>query len=251
MPYEITALPSSKDNIRQPRAALAEVIPRCGHNAYIVGASGSGKSNLMSQLLINPEFYGTNPHAFDRVISLSTTAVSDDIQKALLEAPHVPLVEEDIITDVSKMESFLTDLAASQRSIIEESGSDKAPRICLVMDDLASERQFMSSTIFKKMYISSRHYGVTVFFLSQSYTMLPRGCRIQSNWVMFFSSGRNELEKLAEELASPLLTRKQMQSLVAFATEEKYSFLTFTRTVEQRRRYRRNLSEIIDLASVR
>ena len=72
----------SSRKIKQCQLAQAGILPTHCFRSYIVGASGSGKTNLMLNLLTRPGFY---LNYFDRIFVISPTALSLDQSYKTLE----------------------------------------------------------------------------------------------------------------------------------------------------------------------
>jgi hypothetical protein len=248
--YSISALPSRKDLIEHPLISQNGILPNLTQSAYFVGSSGSGKSNLCATLLSDPRFFGTTPHAWDRIVWISPTLESDDTQNCLRDFPNVPLAEEDCISDLTLVDSFLTELRSNQADIILKNGSHRSPKVLIVLDDVIVEKTLLALPVVRTLFISGRHSNCAVWVCSQSYNLLPRSLRLQCNWLFVFSPSMNESEVLAFEIASSILNKKSMLRLISFATSKKYEFLTFSRLAESGQRYRKGLSEVIDLGSL-
>ena len=99
-------------------------------------------------------------------------------------------------------------------------------------------------------FIASRHYNFTTLLCTQSYTRVPRVCRLQAQVLFYFKGGHSEMELLSEEYQVPGYNKKRMFRLIDFCTSEKYSFLTVNRHLPFAERYRKNLDQIVDLSSV-
>lgn len=239
--YKIEPLKTSKDKIKQPASAQANVIPRLTSNVLFVGASGSGKSTLLVNLMTLPQFY---KGWFDEVFLISPTGKTDDVQG------HLDLDEEHIVDDLQEAPKLLEELMQEQRDLIEKQGADKAPQICLIFDDVISDRELMKSRAFTTCFVASRHYNFTTMLATQSYTRVPRVCRLQAQNLFYFKGGQSEAELLSEEYSAPGFNKKRMFRLINFATGDKFSFLHVNRRVPFQQRYRKNLDQIIDLDSV-
>lgn len=239
--YSIKPLSTRKDKIAQPSAAEAGTIPKLTSNVLFVGASGSGKSTLLVTLMTAKWAY---KDWFDEVFLISPTGKTDDVQN------HLGLDDDHIIDDLKDAPGLLADLMEEQRDDIQARGADKAKQICLVFDDVISDRDLMKSNEFTTCFVASRHYNFSTFLCSQSFTRVPRVCRLQAQVLFYFKGGRSEQELLAEEYSAPGFSKKRMFKLIDFCTSEKYSFLTVNRRLDFAERYRKNLDTIVDLASV-
>lgn len=243
--FKINPLKTRKDDIKQPDVALADIIPRLTSNNLFVGASGSGKSTLLVNF-IKEKLYWLG--WFDRVMLVSPTAETDDIQREIHELIEDP--DEDIITDLNEAPGKIRAVMDEQRELIEANGADKAPQILLIYDDVISHKDLLKSDEFGSSFIMSRHFNFTTCLCTQSFTQAPRKCRLQCQNLFYFRGSNSELEQMVEEFSPPGFSKARMRLLVSFATTEKYSFLHINRRVPFEIRYRRNLDEVIDLDSV-
>lgn len=241
---EITPMTTSKDKIVQPTLAEMNVIPRITSNVIMVGSSGSGKTTLLANLFTRKEFY---KGWFDRVVLVSPSARTDDLQG------QIGVQEDDIVDDLGDAPQFIQDLMDDQRDEIEEAGADRAPQIALIYDDVAGSKvELLNSEQFVKTFVASRHFNLTTFLLVQSFTQAPRVARLQCQNLFYFRGSNSEQELICEEAAAPGLNKREMMKIIDFATIDPYTFLHFTRREpDTRRRYRRNLDEIILLDSAR
>ena len=79
--YSIDVIETLKSKIPQRRAAKDQIMPRYPFSMMITGSSGSGKTNLMINILTKMNLYGKY---FHKIIVFSPTAGStDDMYKQL------------------------------------------------------------------------------------------------------------------------------------------------------------------------
>lgn len=234
----IRPLPSSKDHIKQPYLSEKNIIPRINSSSLFIGASGSGKSNLVANLLTRKDMLGK---AFDRIFLISPTAKTDDIQG------HLNIDPDDIIDNLNEAPSILREIQDEQREIIESEGPLKAPKILVIFDDCISDADLMKSKEFIDSFILCRHFNMTTMICSQSYKSVPKKCRLQAKNIFFFKSSQTETECICEDRAPPNFTKKESIQLVEFATCDPYSFLHISMLEPYETRYRKNLDEIIDI----
>lgn len=243
---KIRKVKSSKDKIANPPLAEQGVIPKLGTSTLINGTTGQGKSNLLTNLIRRPEFFGgNNPTTgeswFKYKFLCSPTAEGDDVQKKL------GIAKEDTFTDLASAPEMLQVILDENKEKVKKQGSSEAPQILLVYDDVISNPRFMRTNQFIKSFIASRHYNMTVFVCSQSWTGVPRKCRLQTKNIFFFASPLSEVELLCAEHCPPNLNKKQFFKMVEYATKEPYSFLYINKSAPMNERYRKKLDEQINL----
>lgn len=239
---DIQKMPTRKDNIKQPLLAEANIIPRLNTPSLFVGNTGSGKTNLLCNFLQNKLFYRK---VFDRIIWISPTALTDDLQIDMIKELKIP--DDDVITKLEEAPMILSAIQEEQRLSIAEFGPVKTDKYLIYCDDLVSNRDVMTTQEFTDIFIMCRHFNCTTWFASQTYKGLPRACRLQAKHIFYFRGSHDETECIMEDHCPPGFTRKIGQKMVAFATGEPFSFLYINRTVPMAERYRKNLKEIITI----
>jgi predicted ATPase len=238
MSLEITPIKTKKDKIVQPPYAEANIIPRINSCCLFIGASGCGKTTTLANLLQKPQFLYK---CFHRIILVSPTARSDDIQKSL------DLDDEDIIDDLKGAPMYLQEIMNEQRDDIEEFGADKAPKMCVIFDDAVADKELLNSDVFVKCFIACRHYNFTTFICSQSYKAVPKKCRLQAKNIIYFAGANSENETIMEDRCPPFMSKKKGLELVEFATRDRFSFLHIVMAEPFQTRYRKNFGEIIHI----
>lgn len=242
---KIVKYETNKSKIPQRPAMQDNIIPKHPQSVIFNGRSGSGKSNLIVNLLTRPEFYGrtipNDPKSqyFDLIFLFSPTAKNDDLPKYL----QIP----ESRTYDSNFDAPLEHIIDTQKGIIDKEGIDKAPKILILFDDIQSQKKFMNSPNFTKMFIQNRHHGISTWVACQSFTRLPRILRLQANGLFIFPSSGSETEILANEFCPPHTRKKQFEKLIQHATKERFSFLFINMNEPPDSRYRKNLDTILTI----
>ena len=235
---KIQKIETRKDNIKQPELAELNHIPRINTSTILSGRSGSGKSLLLVNLLTRKEMLGD---AFDAIYLISPTGESDDIQKKLA------LPAEQVFTDVMEGIDFIEKVLNANRTIIEQKGADKAPKLCVVYDDCIADKKLLNHPMFIKSFIACRHYNASTFICTQSYTAVPRRCRLQCSNIILFGCSQDELSILADTYTPARYTKKEFMELASFAMKEKFSFLYINMNADANHRYRKTFESILNL----
>lgn len=238
MNLKIETIPTKKDNIKQPLLSERDIIPRINSSVLFVGASGSGKTTVLANMLTRKDMF---KGSFDRIFLISPTAHSDDIQKYLNLDPN------DIVDDLSEAPGLLQEVMDSQREAIQQNGADKSPLYCVVFDDVIGDKDLLKTSQFTKCFIACRHYNLTTFICSQSYKGVPRRCRLQAQNIIYFRGSNSENECVIEDRCPPGMHKKVGMQMIEFATKDPYSFLHINMRSPFESRYRRNLDEIINI----
>lgn len=244
----ISKVDTSKDKIDQPYLSQHEnmYIPPLGSSVIISGKSGSGKSTLLANLFTSHRFYGPSVQKpdgwFDKVFLFSPTANGDDVQRSLNINP------DHVFTDLDEAPELLEVILDSQQEKLDKgSGADKVAQFAIIFDDVIGNTKFMNERAFTRCFYQVRHVNCTTFICTQHFKRVPRICRLQANFVMFFQGSQSEVETVVEEFSPPMYSRNEFRQIVHDATKQNFSFLTINMKVGWDRRFRRNLNEFIKL----
>ncbi len=250
----IKPMTTNKSNIKQRPAMEQGIIPKHPSTMLFAGKSGSGKTQLLINLLSKPEFYGptskkkidlSKPGQVDTgywdliVIFSETAGIADDLYDHLKWIPKEHIMKPTIIQ--------LEHIINTQKGIVSEKGVDKAPKILLIFDDIAHHKKLLASDAYLEIHILNRHLGISVMELFQSYVKCPRSSRIQVNAVFAFKGTNTEFERLCSEHCPSMHSDKEFQEIVAHAQKEPYSFIFVNKKAKAGEQYRKNLTHILKL----
>lgn len=237
----IKPIDTSKNKVKISTYQKEHIIPKHPFRGILSGASGSGKSNLLINLLTKKEFY---KNFFHVIFLISPTAGKlDDSYQALEKDKGKSRIHIINNLDPDKIQNIMN----MNKEIIEEDGVHKAPRLLLVYDDVISDVKFMNTKAFRHSFIASRHYNASVIICTQRYNSVPRVCRLQANSIMFFRGTNSEELVLAEEYTPPSYSKKEFLEIIAYATREPYSFIFINEQAPREDRYRQCLHNILKL----
>lgn len=239
----IIPYPTNKHKIKQRPNMESHIIPTHPSSVILNGKSGQGKTNLLVNLMTRPEFYGkiNGKHYYDIIFLFSPTADGGDDLVKFLDIP-----EKRIFSHFSN--ETLDDIIAKQKKLVEEKNDlTKTPKICMIFEDIQSDKKFMNSKSFLKCFIMCRHYNMSTFLLSQSFTKTPRACRLQCNNVLFFAGSKSEHKLIVEEFCPPRMSKNEFSDLVDYATEGDHDFLHINMREPPKTRFRKNLDQILEL----
>ena len=241
--YKIQKIETSKHAIPLTKAMKDNIIPAFNKGMLVLnGRTGSGKSNLLINLLINKNLYGGY---FNEIYYLSPTAgAMDDLVKQL------KLKDDHILNEFN--EDTLQMILDQQEQKIKDQGMERAAhtsRLCLILDDVISEKKLLNSPQMVQLACACRHRLIMPIILSQSWTRVPRYMRLQANGIFLFPSSSSEVEILTNEYCPPSMNKKDFKKMVGFATADKYSFLFINNGADMKERFRKNLDTILEIKS--
>lgn len=186
-----------------------------GQLGLLVGKVKSGKGVLISNLLMNKNFYKDQ---FDLVYVISPTIYSDKTSRFLRE--QFPNTIFDKYSD-----KIIEDIIKYQESFPKE----ERPFIAVIADDIVGS---LSNSISNKPYslysllARYRHYNIGLMLIAtQNLRSVPAIARANASFVMLSrTSNQKELEKITEEFGDSFGSQKNFLKLYNEATREPYSW---------------------------
>jgi len=120
---------------------------------------------------------------------------------------------------------------------------DKDLNNIVVFDDLVLEKNLSRVSTY---YIRARKLNCSVFFLSQSYFMIPKIIRNNCSYLVLLKlSGHREVNMIMSE-GGLGCTKEQLLGMYMDATKEKFGCLIIDYEEDPSNRYRKNLTEIMN-----
>lgn len=239
---EIKALDSQRTNDKPT------VMPQIPFSSYVVGAKKNGKTTMLLNILINKDFLKGK---FNKIIWSSPTVSFDEkvmklydekgltienkelkrkleaekIKLKILEEPGGSEELEHGFEAYEKIDmDFIQELIDEQKAVINKFGKSSADNILIVLDDSIKDK-ILKSTQFADFIFKSRHYKISIFFLSQDYFSLPKALRLNSSQIILFSTGnKKEIQQIFYENGNGV-EWKQFFEIFKEATYKPYSFL--------------------------
>lgn len=241
---KIVAYPTNKHKIEQRPLMKADVIPRHASSVIFNGKSGSGKSNLMINLLTRPEFYGPKKAGekgyFDMIFLFSPTANGGDDLVTFLNLPEKRI---DTSLDTKKLDHIIN----TQQKLIEQKGIMQSPKILIIFDDCQSDANFLKTKSFMRCFIQCRHLNISTFLCGQRFNRTPKACRMQANNIFFFPGSDSEVELMTDEYTPPNTSKKAFRELIQHATTKPYDFLHINLRSPVEKRFRHNLDQYLKI----
>ena len=239
---------SDKDKIVQPKIVSEQILAPPLSSHIFIGKSGSGKSNLLTNVIMNPAFYGG---WFDAVVLISPTAQNDSIQQQLRVPPELSF------SDLKQAPTVIDRVFASQkRQIKEMGGSHRAPKIAMILDDVMSDAAFMRSSQFLSLFTQSRHYNVAPFVCIQACRSktsgFPKSALLNAGQLFCFCGSASEIKVLSEVFCPPLIKSEQFEKWIYDSTKEPYTFIHINnKSTSFENRFRSGLGRILSLDTLR
>jgi hypothetical protein len=202
----------------------------------IVGKSQlSGKSNLLVNLLLRDEYYGSDFKG-DDIYLVSPSATTDDKLIKLIKAKNIPETnimdnyDEEVITELYNM---------LEEEYKEDVNNSKRPTNKLIIFDDCSyggDLKKKKTGIISRLFSNGRHINVSTLVTAQQYVQLPTSAREQANGAIFFSCSNSQLE-LIEKEHNYNTNKRDFMKLFRDTMTDKHSFFVVNYTNPKEERY--------------
>lgn len=211
------------DHVENPNYDLHKL--KLPFRMCIVAPSGSGKTNFLLNLI--HMFCCGNKGTF-QTIHIITRNEDEPLYKWLKGINDSIIIKEGL-TNTPKLDDF-----------------DKSVNHLLVWDDLVLSKDLSSV---EQYYIRARKLNVSVIFISQSYFKIPKIIRNNCSYMVLLKlSGNREVNVILSEFGLGV-TKEQLLNLYKYATQEKFSPLLIDLENDPDKRFRKGLTEILNIPS--
>ena len=218
-----------------------EVAPRIPFSMVITGQSGSGKTVLLSNLILDI-YKGCFSRIFIWSSSIDLDPVWTPVKKYIEKDLNVNPEKEKVYFDtfnIDEMQKVL-DLQHKINQFQKKNEHPKLFSVLFLIDDFIDQASFAKhNNLLNALYIKARHYGVNIISSSQKHNGLSTTIRTNSRQLIFFKlRNYKEVESVLDELAGVLISKKAMSDMKSLhqakqllleiynvATEEPFSFL--------------------------
>jgi hypothetical protein len=201
------------------------LIPSHPYRSIFTGATGSGKTTMMVNLLTRRRFL---KDYFDEMYLFSPNVeVEEEFKNIGKKNKHTKIFykEHFHLGDVTSIFEEIKNRAKEYGDV----DRDKLPRVLLFIDDFASDRKVMGSKILKTIFFMSRKYSVSTWISTQYYRRVPPEIRTNAEYHVVFVQPNTESEKIADEMSVGKFTKKKMLELMNRVADTPYSFLFINR----------------------
>lgn len=211
---------SNNDSYKSNHGSLLPASVRC----IIAGPSNCGKTNAMIALLTDP-----NGLRFKNVYVYSKSLYQPKYQyiKQVLE-PIKGLGYHEFTDNQQIMEPF----EAKEHSIF-------------IFDDVACEKQ----DSIRRYFSMGRHKGVDCFYLSQTYSRIPKQLvRDNANVIVLFKQDERNLRHIFNDHVTPDMTFDEFKTICGECWKDNHGFLTIVKDcIIKGGRYRKGFDSYIYL----
>jgi hypothetical protein len=181
----------------------------------------SGKSNLMSWMLLSEQTLGGKQPIFDLIYIISPTAKIDRSSQAYFREEF----QDHIIVfdDLDNLEPFLRDILEYQQSfdIKSEDPSERPPRVAIFFDDISG--YLKRNSLVTHLFTRYRHYNLSLFCANQTCRDLPTAVRSQATSIWLSSCySVVERSKILEEYGD--LYKNKLEPVWDYCCKERFNY---------------------------
>ena len=178
-----------------------------GKRTAIAGKTMSGKSNLLKYIL------SSEKHKFDKIYCISATENVNGFYSSIID-------KENIFNEFSEiwLEKLIKKLTDYKTK------NNKAYNICLIFDDLGSDKEFQNSKSLAKISCRGRHIGLSFCLLIQYVNQIPPVIKVNLNYIICGQSNAQSTELLLDNWLFGEISRKEFIDMYNNATRD-YGFL--------------------------
>jgi hypothetical protein len=211
----------------------------------LVAPAGSGKTNFLTNLLLNDQMY-LGVWKPENIYIFSGSIEADLKIQKIIEMLGIP--EDNIFENYSE-EALGAIFELCRESFSEALENDEKPEQWLiVLDDVSFGGQLLTkkSGSLSKVFCNCRKYGCSIIVSAQKLSQIPQVCRNNANGIAMWSSPNRELDHLAENFdytTSP----KHFKQMFRDATDDKHSFLTVDLTNEKEKMYSKSFQKYYEI----
>jgi len=220
--------------------SVAAPLMQTSHFYIISGASGSGKSNLIVNLLKSNKTTKDKKHkksyrnAFDNIILVSPSAHT--IKDSPLEN----------ISDDQKFDS-ISDEVFDLVDLMTEDSVEENKHTLLILDDVSSQlRMKENEKRLNQLIKNRRHLNLSIWIVTHKVTDASPALRSNANLIFLFKpKTTREINTIQEEYM--MMSKSQAESLMNAAYKDRYDFLLLDTSLRTGSdfRYFRNYNELL------
>ena len=181
----------------------------------------SGKSNLMSWMLLSEQTLGGKQPIFDLIYIISPTAKIDRSSQAYFREEFQDRII--VFDDLDNLEPFLRDILEYQQSfdIKSPDEEERPPRVAVFFDDISG--YLKRNSLVTHLFTRYRHYNLSLFCANQTCRDLPTAVRSQATSVWLSSCySIIERSKVLDEWSD--LYKNKLEPVWDYCCKERFNY---------------------------
>jgi hypothetical protein len=244
---KITPFKNVTDKKDEHRQSKYDQVPKCFLRSMILGASNSGKTVLLSRMII--DIYDK---CFDKIYIFSKTALIDPSYRNIFaymdqindEKDGSYMLSDYVFSEVDKLDEIMK----NQDLLTKYTNSMKinTPKILIVFDDILHLPENSNNRNINSL-IMYRHICISSIYLCQRITYCKPNIRVNLTSIFIFKqSNSTDIQEISSEYRGTL-TNNEFMNIYKRATEEPYSFLyiNLNSNVEDKKKFLKNFESYL------
>jgi len=220
--------------------SVAAPLMQTSHFYIISGASGSGKSNLIVNLL------KSNKTTKDKTHKKSYRNMFNNI---ILVSPSAHTIKDSPLENISDDQKFdsLSDEVFELVDSMTEDSVEENKHTLLILDDVSSQlRMKENEKRLNQLIKNRRHLNLSIWIVTHKVTDASPALRSNANLIFLFKpKTTREINTIQEEYM--MMSKSQAESLMNAAYKDRYDFLLLDTSLRTGSdfRYFRNYNELL------
>lgn len=221
-----------------------EILPDTPFRILCIGKSMlSGKSNLITNLILRDEFY-SKFFKGENIYIVSPSLESDEKLKILINVKEIPPenlfneYDEDVLKELYKM---------IEEDYKEDIDNKKKPANSLIIfDDMSYNGDLKKKRfgIINKIFSNGRHINLSVIVTAQKYSDVLTSARENMSGGFFFNMSDNQLDQVEKD-HNYNMTKKEFYRMFRDNVKERHDFILIDYTKKNNERYINSNFEVI------
>ena len=212
-------------------------IPDHPYRILIIGASGSGKTNALLNLINNQPY-------IDKTYLYAKDPYEAKYQFLINKRERVGI---NRLNDPTAFIEYFDNMHKVYKNI-DNYNSDKENKVLIVFDDMIADmiKNKELNSIVTELFIRGRKLNISLVFITQSYFKVPKDVRLNtSHFFIMKIPNKRELQQIAPNHSSDINTGDFIE-IYRKCTDKPYSFLVIDTTLPSNNwlRFRKNLNII-------
>jgi len=220
--------------------SVAAPLMQTSHFYIISGASGSGKSNLIVNLLKSNKTTKDNKHK---------KSYRNMFNNIILVSPSAHTIKDSPLENISDDQKFdsISDEVFDLVELMTEDSVEENKHTLLILDDVSSQlRMKENEKRLNQLIKNRRHLNLSIWIVTHKVTDASPALRSNANLIFLFKpKTTREINTIQEEYM--MMSKSQAESLMNAAYKDRYDFLLLDTSLRTGSdfRYFRNYNELL------
>ena len=213
-------------------------IPDHPYRILIIGGSGSGKTNMLLNLI-------NEQKVIDKIYLYGKNLSGSKYQHLIKNRENAAIKHLNDSKAFIECSNTMDDVYEN----IDDYNLNRKRKVLIVFDDMIADimtnKKFQS--IIKELFIRCRKINISPVFITQSYFSVPKDVRLNSTWYLIMKiNNKRELDNIAINHSADI-DYKDFIKIYRECTKQPYKFLTIDATLPSTNtlRFRKNLFDTL------